>query len=210
MSDSLASSFRAKKRYLEISGVDDRGHSKAHVMFTHLCQYSDGTQEIVDELVVSRKPIVHIFHHAGYVNVTLDFHSSQDADLAMVWQLLQHYSDPINSVDWLSDELESGFYTNEAGDQCPVFFPMLQLGLHAINREDEFGIIGMNPLFFTLCPNSPTSTEACVLQLTFDENWFHVTEQEQIAKLDLQQLREEAAREIALEMKDTPIPDLNE
>lgn len=199
MSESEMKAPRAKDRYVELSGRDAYGRPKAHVIFTYLNQYSDGTSTILNELTVSRKPIVNIFCHDDYVNVTLDFLSPHDADLAMVWQLLETYSRPINSVDWLPEELESGVYIDEEGNERLVFFPMLQIGLHPFNREMEFGITGMTPLFFTLQPNGPGG-EPCVIQLTFHKELFFVTESDQINGVDTDQIRQEVADEMALEM----------
>lgn len=199
MSDSEKKTPRAKDRYIELSGPDDYGRPKAHVVLSYLNQYSDGTSTILHTLTIPRKPIVNIFCHDDHVNVTLDFLSPRDADLAMVWQLLETYSRPINSVDWLPEELESGIYTDEEGNERMVFFPMLQLTLSPINREMEFGITGLSPLFFTLQPNGP-SGEPCVLQLTFNRELFFVTESDQIEGVNAEQLRQEVAEEMALDM----------
>lgn len=203
MSDSEKKTPRAKDRYIELSGPDEYGRAKTHVALTYLNQFSDGTSTILQELTISRKPIVNIFCHDDYVNVTLDFLSPRDADLAMVWQLLEAYSRPINSVDWLPEELESGIYIDEEGNERMVFFPMLQLTLSPFNREMEFGITGMSPLSFTLQPNGP-SGEPCVLQLTFNRELFFVTESDQIKGVDTEQLRQEVAEEMALDMAFQP------
>ena len=199
MSESMeASSIRATERYIEISGPDQYGRAKTHVVFTYSDRYSDGTSNILQEVTVSLKPIVSVFKHAGYVNVLLDFHYRGDADLAMVWNLLEEYQRPVNSVDWLPEELESGKYMDADGNERLIHFPMLELSLSLKGKELDFVITGMNPLFFTLQPNGPKG-EPCVLQLVFHEDWFFVTEDLGDSS-DLNQLRDEVMQELGLEM----------
>lgn len=189
---------RPKDRYLEISGTNEYGRPKAHVTFTYAERYSDGTEKVLREMVISLKPIISVFHHAGYINVDMDFRNSSDIDLAMIWDLLEEYKRPINSVDWLPEEIESGVYEDESGNERLVYFPVLEVSLHPAGKETEFAIIGENPLFFTLQPNGPKG-EPCVLQFTFLEDWFFVTEGDKI-NVDLASIRDEVVSELAMEM----------
>ena len=166
---------RAKERYIQVSGPDQYGRPKTHVMFTYCERYSDGSTSILQELAISLKPIVSVFRHAGYVNVTLDFQRREDMDLAMAWNLLEDYQRPVNSVDWLPEELETGFYEDEAGKQHMIYVPMLEMTISLKGKETEFALTGLNPAFFTLQPSGPKG-DPCVLQLTFQEDWFFVTE----------------------------------
>jgi len=78
-----------------------------------------------------------------------------------------------------------------------IFYPMLELAISPVQKETEFMILGMNPLTFTLAPNNPKSREACVLQFTFAEEWFHVSEN---LNVDLYEIHQEVMNEIEAEM----------
>lgn len=90
------------------------------------------------------KPIINIFKHAGFVNVFLDFGSRDDMDLRVIWDVLTEYSRPANSVSYLPEELESGFYNTEDGPKM-VYFPVLSLALSPIGREDSYMVHGYAP-----------------------------------------------------------------
>lgn len=185
------------ERYLDISGPDQYGKPKAHIVLNHSIRYSDGSSDELQEISVSQKPIVNIFRHAGYVNVLLDFKTRNDRDLYLVWELLQEYSRPINGVAWLPEEIETGYYTDENGEQQMVYFPMLELALIPVGKETEYQLLGVNPLFFTLQPNGP-SGEPCVLQFTFLDSWFNVVEKSDNG-VDLEAIRDEVMQELAFE-----------
>lgn len=189
---------RAKERYIEVSGPDQYGRPKTHIMFSFCERYSDGSETVLQEVAVSLKPIVSVFHHAGYVNVSLDFQHREDMDLGMVWHLLEDYQRPINSVDWLPEELETGFYEDESGKQHMVYFPMLEMTISLKGKETEFALTGLNPLFFTLQPSGPKG-DPCVLQLTFQEDWFFVTE-DLSQVVDMDEIRTEVMAEMGLDM----------
>lgn len=191
-------SIRKVDRYIDISGTDEFGHPKAHMSIAFVERYADGSSDIIQEVSVPLKPIVSIFAHDGFVNVDLDFRSSRDADLAMVWNLLEEYKQPINSVDWLPEELESGIYIDQDGNERSLYFPMLELVLSPKNKETEYAIAGFNPLFFTLQPNDPKG-EPCVIQFTFEESLFLVIEGLRDS-VDLNEIRDEIMLDLAAEM----------
>ena len=163
---------RDTERFVDISGPGVAGHPKAHVLFRQYEQYSDGT-EVERQVLSFDKPILNVFKHAGYVNVYLDFGSIDDIDLRMVWGMLSDYSRAEQSVSYLPEELESGKYIDMDGEERLVYFPVIDLVISPIGRESEYQLHGYNPIFFTLGPKDLRG-EACVLQLTFNEEWFVV------------------------------------
>ena len=188
---------RPLDRYVEISGPDAFGKPKANIVLNYSDRFSDGTSHTLQELTILQKPIVSVFRHAGYVNVLLDFKYPESQDLYLTWQLLQEYSQPINGVCWLPEELESGYFIDLDGQQQLIYFPMLELGITPVGKEKEFQLIGLNPLFFTLQPNGLSGTP-CVIQFTFPEAWFHVVE-DLSSDIDLNLIRDEVMEELALD-----------
>lgn len=190
-------------RMIEVSGLNEYDSPNAQLVFVHSNRYSDGTSVIIQQLDLPQKPVIQCFKHAGYVNVLIDFLSRDDVDLAMVWDLLSVYSNPENSIDWSEEELETGIYTDADGQANMVYFPMLELVIlpsAKLNLQlpaELFQLHGMNPLFYTLQPNGPKG-EPCVLQLTFAEDWFVL--EDDIAPLDMEQIRNEVMEELAMEL----------
>lgn len=184
------------ERIVAISGATGQGRPKAHVLLNYYEQYSDGTTKDIQMLSMD-KPIVNIFKHAGFVNVYLDFGSRTDMDLRVMWDLLCEYRRPANSVSYLPEELESGFYETPDGPKM-VYFPVLDLALSPIGQESSFMIHGYNPAFFTLAPNSTTG-EACVIQFTFLEDTFTIVDE--LDQLDPGRINSEIAEELAAEQR---------
>ena len=143
------------------------------------------------------KPIINIFKHAGFVNVFLDFGSRDDMDLRVIWDVLMEYSRPANSVSYLPEELESGFYNTEDGPKM-VYFPVLSLALSPIGREDSYMVHGYNPILFSLAANDPRG-EACVLQFAFPEETFSVVTD--LAPIDPNEIHSEILEELEAEEK---------
>lgn len=168
-------SEKDREYLVDISGPGVGNRPKAHVIIRYFEQYHDGTTKDI-QVLSFEKPIVNIFAHAGYTNVMLDFHSRSDQDLRMAWSLYTEYSNPINSVSYLPEEMERGFYT-ENGTEKMVYFPMLEVILSPIGKESEYEIHGLNPAFITLAPANVQSQEPCVMQFTFDSSWFHIVDQ---------------------------------
>lgn len=162
---------RDVERLIDISGSVGSGRPKAHMFLRHYVQYFDGSTRDIETAPID-KPIVNIFQHAGFVNVYLDFGRQSDMDLKVVWDIIQAFTDVRNSVSYLPEELQSGVYMTESGPKM-VYYPVLELILSPIGREDEYAIHGYNPAFVTLAPNGPNG-EICVLQLTFPEETFSV------------------------------------
>lgn len=183
-------------RIVEISGPAKDGRSKAHVLLNYYEQYSDGTKKEIQTMTMD-KPIVSIFKNAGYVHVYLDFGSRNDMDLRTMWSLLVEYSRPANSVSYLPEELESGYYTTPDGPQM-VFFPVLDLAISPIGSEDSFMLFGYNPVFFTLAPNNPMGAP-CVVQFTFAEETFAVVND--LDRVDPNQIQMEIMDELAKEQR---------
>lgn len=184
------------ERFIAISGTTAQGRPKAHVLLNYYEQYSDGSTKEIQMLSMD-KPIVSIFKHAGFVNVYLDFGSRTDMDLRVMWELLSEYKRPANSVSYLPEELESGFYETPEGPKM-VYFPVLDLVLSPIGQEDSFMIHGYNPAFFTLAPNN-TFSEACVVQFTFQEDTFTVVNE--LDRLDPSRINSEIAEELEAEKR---------
>ena len=190
-------------RMIEVSGLNEYDMPNAQLFIVHSNRYSDGTAVVLQQLDLPPKPVVHCFKHAGYVNVLIDFLSRDDADLAMAWDLLTSYSSPENSIDWSEDELNTGIYTDLDGRDCMVYFPMVELvilpsaKINSQTTNDLYQLHGMNPLFYTLQPNGPKG-EPCVLQLTFAEDWFVLDDD--IAPVDMDQIRNEVMEEMAMEL----------
>lgn len=185
-------------RYEEISGLDEYSRPKAQVALAYGKCYNDGEFQVKQELILPRKPVVYVFKHAGFVNVMLDFLSNTDGDLRMAWDLVQNYSQPKNSVDWSMEELDNGFYIDASGKEQKIYFPMLELVLSPVGREEEFQFQGRNPAFYTLQPNNPTGGP-CVLQFTFTEDWFVLIE-EGIDHVDIDTIRNEIMEEMGYAM----------
>lgn len=187
---------RDVERFVAISGTNPAGRPKAHVLLNYYLQYSDGSTKEIHMLTMD-KPIVNIFKHAGFVNVYLDFGSRADMDLRMMWDTLSEYSSPSNSVSYLPEELEAGYYETPEGPQM-VFFPVLDLAISPIGKEDSFMIHGYNPAFFTLAPNSPNG-DACVIQFTFMEETFTVVED--LSPVDHEHIQSEIHEELEAEKR---------
>lgn len=190
---------RPKQRYVEVSGTDQYGRAKAHVIVTYSERFSDGTVHALSTVQFTNKAILSVFRHAGYVNVNMDFKDRRDVDLALLWQMLTDYSNPINSVDWLPDEIESGKYLDANGVERFIWFPYVEVAISLTGKETDFVIVGQNPIFYTLQPAGPQSLDPTVLQLTFEEGWFHVVEEPKDG-ISLERIREEAIEELAAEM----------
>lgn len=165
-------------RYAEISGPDEFGHAKANIVVQHNLSFSDGTSTLVQEHVIYQKPILSVFRSPSAADLRLIFESNEDSDLNMVWQLLMEYSDPANSVNWTAEEVESGTYIDEEGETHPIYFHTLDIVIIPIGHEEEYQMHGYNPIYYTLRPSDPKSLIPNVLQLTFNNEWFVVLEQE--------------------------------
>ena len=187
---------RDVERLVAISGATPAGRPKAHVLLNYYLQYSDGSTKEIQMLTMD-KPIVNIFKHAGFVNVFLDFGSRMDMDLRMMWDTLTEYSRPTNSVSYLPEELEAGYYETPEGPQM-VYFPVLDLALSPIGKEDAFMVHSYNPAFFTLAPNAPDG-DACVIQFTFLEETFAVVDD--LAPVDHAHIQSEIQEELEAEKR---------
>lgn len=183
-------------RIVAISGSTGDGRPKAHVLLNYYEQYSDGTKKEIQTMTMD-KPIVNIFKNAGFVHVYLDFGSRNDMDLRAMWSLLVEFSRPANSVSYLPEELESGYYETPEGPQM-VFFPVLDLAISPIGSEDSFMLLGYNPAFFTLAPNNPMG-EPCVIQFTFMEETFAVVNE--LDRVDPNQIQMEIMEEFEKEKR---------
>ena len=188
--------LRDRDYFEDISGVGTGGHTKAHIVLRYYHKYMDGTFDDL-EILSYDKPIVRVFKHAGFVNVFLDFGRREDIDLRMSWRLLEDYSSPSNSVDYLPEEIESGYYEDKLG-RHKVYLPLVELVLSPIGKEDKYELQGYNPVFFSLAPSGPDSPEPCVLQLTFMDSSFTVYNL--LEELDIHELENEVMMEIAEEM----------
>ena len=188
--------LRDRDYFEDISGAGTGGHTKAHVVLRYYHKYMDGTFDDLEVLSFD-KPIVRVFKHAGFVNVFLDFGRREDIDLRMSWRLLEDYSSPTNSVDYLPEEIESGYYEDDLG-RHKVYIPLIELVLSPIGKEDKYEMQGYNPIFFSLAPSSPDYPDPCVLQLTFMDTNFTVYNM--LKELDIHELENEVMMEIAEEM----------
>ena len=197
-SNSISNEQHKVNRYVEISGLNEYFRPKAHVALAYGNCYSDGQFQVKQELLLPVKPVVHVFKHAGFVNVMLDFLSPDDGDLAMAWDLLSSYSRPENSIDWSLEALNDRVYIDENGNEQMIYFPMLELILSPIGKEDEYQFQGRNPAFFTLQANSPKG-DPCVLQFTFTEDWFTLIE-EGIDPVNIDSIRQEIMEEMGYDM----------
>jgi len=175
------------QRIIDISGVDKDNKTKAHVVLRHVETYSDGTTKEIESVVII-KPVVYVFKHAGYVNVRLDFGDPRDQDLWYIWQILDRYSKPENSVSYLPEEIESGVYIDNEKRKRLVYYPTLQLSLSPIGEETNYQMVGFNPIFYTLQPQSPNG-KPTVLQFTFPEEWFLIVDK--IDPIDMETLYQE-------------------
>lgn len=191
--DFPASVARETAYFTDISGEGEYGRPKARLMARYYTLYSDGTED-EHETLVMEKPTVYVFKHAGYVNVFLDFGQAIDQDLRELWKLLERYSSPINSISYTPEELESGFYTDETGQERMVYFPNIDLTLSPIGKEKSYALLGINPAFYTLQARDPDGAP-CVLQFTFSDELFHVSTDLQ---LDYDDIQREAVQELNL------------
>ena len=177
----------------DISGTNAAGHTKAIVSLRWYEKNSDGTETEVREVQI-QKPVVYIMKRAGYVNLFLDFMRRIDVDLRNSWDLISAYFNPINSVSYTEEELESGIFNNGEGtkDQL-VYFPLLEVRLSPIGRELDYIIVGLNPASCSLAARDP-SGEPCVLQMVFEESWFVVNSD--LEQIDLKELELELIEEM--------------
>lgn len=186
--DNLPKSRRDVKHMIDISGPTPEGRTKAHVILRYVEFFSDGTEKELDSVIIE-KPIVYVFKHAGFVNVRLDFNSSGDLDLKYIYRILEDYSNPANSVSYLPEEAINGIYNDGEKDRL-VYYPFITLALSPIDNESEYQIIGMNPLCYCLQPRDLTSPEPTVIQFTFDEDWFIISDD--VEPIDMEALYQEA------------------
>lgn len=182
---------RDKERFVALSGPGPNGRPKARLLLRHYIMYSDGTDQELDSMVME-KPILSIFQHAGYVSVSMDFKRVIDQDLSMAWKILKNYDRPENSVSWLPEEIDSGYYLDENGDEKMVYFPMIDLTISPIGQETEYSMTGLNPVMYTLRPGSPTG-EVTVLELIFSDEFFVVAD---TSSLNYDQIQAEAMSEL--------------
>lgn len=175
------------QRIIDISGVDKDNKTKAHMVLRHVETYSDGTTKEIESVVII-KPVVYVFKHAGYVNVRLDFGDPRDHDLWYIWQMLDRYSKPENSVSYLPEEIESGVYVDNDKRKRLVYYPTLHLTLSPIGNETSYQMVGFNPIFYTLQPQSPNG-KPTVLQFTFPEEWFLIVDK--LDPVDMEALYQE-------------------
>lgn len=184
---------RVAAYYADISGPGAFGRPKARVMLRYYNLFADGSEQEFQSLVME-KPALYIFQHGDYVNVRLDFNQSIDYDLRDTWQLLEDYSQPINSVDYTPEELEQGFYVDDEG-QHMVYYPMVDITISPIGKEDQYVLSGMNPAFYTLQPRDLQSGP-CVVQLTFHSEYFVVNA---MPDIDMEEIRSEVAQDLGFE-----------
>lgn len=193
VSDSSAQKKRDIDFMQDISGTNAAGHTKAIVNLRWYEKNSDGTETQIRE-VQMQKPIVYIMKRAGYVNLFLDFKRRIDVDLKNCWDLISAYFNPVNSVSYTEDELESGVFNNGAGTMDRlVYFPLLEVRLSPIGRELEYIITGLNPASCSLAARDP-SGEPCVLQMVFEESWFVVNSD--LEQLDIREIEQEIIEEM--------------
>jgi len=180
--------------FADISGTDGMNRPRARVLMMYYTQYSDGTQ-VEHDTLITEKPILSVFKHAGYVNVRMDFHQMIDQDLQDFWTMLDRYSDPMNSVSYSPEELESGFYKGADGSDLLVYFPTIALTISPVNKEKAYGMTGINPAFYTLHPQKPGGP-VCVLELVFKDDLFGITRD---LPLDLAEIQHEALQELGID-----------
>ena len=195
-SSPLKQNPRDIERLIDISGCNSDGGPKGRIFFRYYHQFDNNETRDIQEPIIIEKPIIYISKRGGYANVFLDFRSRNDMDLRVLWDLLQDYIRPENSVSYLPEELASGAYETPEGMK-PVYFPVLELALSPIGKESEYIIIGYNPAFFTLAPIEPRS-EPCVVQFTFDEENFFVFND--LKPVDYSGIQAEVLAELELEM----------
>jgi len=183
---------KMRKYFADISGPGVGNHPKAHVVIRYYEQYHDGTQRDIRVYSVD-KPILTMFSNGPFIHVAMDYRYRDDMDLRMAWRLLADYRNPLNSVSYLQEEIEQGYYM-EGNEKKMVYFPMLEVILSPIGREGEYEMHGLNPLLFNLSSSSPNSQELSVLQMTFDAGWFQVFDQ--LKPLDAAELRAEVEKEM--------------
>ena len=183
--------IRDVERFVDISGAFPGSRPKAHVLIRCFDQFSNGEMRGQQEISFD-KPLLNIFAHAGWTNLYMDFGSSDDMDLRMVWTLLTDYSDTAKSVRYTDAELDSGFYYDKDGEKQLVHFPMLHVVLSPIGKEDQYQMQGFNPVSFTLGPNE-IKGEPCVLQFTFTEDTFVVVND--LKPVDMSEIYHEVAEE---------------
>lgn len=185
---------REEALFADISGENNFGRPKARIMLRYYTLYSDGTEEEHQALIVE-KPILSVFKHAGFVNVRMDFRQVIDQDLLEIWEMLESYSDPMNSVSYSPEELDSGVYKGEDGKEYLVHFPTVDLTISPINNERAYAMTGINPAFYTLQPNRPAGPLS-VLELTFQDDLFVITRDLQ---LDPDAIQHEALQELGVD-----------
>lgn len=185
------------ERFMEVSGVGPNGRPKAHVLLRQYLQYSDGSTQDISTYSTD-KPVLSFFKRAGFINFYLDFGSNRDMDLRMIWDALEDFGRPENSVSYLDEEIESGEYNTPTGPKM-VYFPTLDLAICPIGREDEFMIHCYNPALWALSPNDPQGTNPCVLRMCFWEG--SVTVVNDLEKLNLAQIQSELLAEQEAEQR---------
>lgn len=181
---------RESSYFAAISGASNNGRPKARILMRYCTLYSDGT-EIEHQAILVEKPILSVFKHPLFVNVHMDFDQAIDQDLREIWEMLESYRNPLNSVSYSPEELESGYYTDESGEHL-VYFPTIDVTISPINSEKEYALSGINPALHTLQPRDP-SGEPCVLQLVFPEDCFSVVTD---LTLNLEEIQREALSEL--------------
>ena len=141
---------REASYFTAISGANTYGRPKARVLIRYCTLYSDGT-EIEHQAILVEKPILSVFKHPLFVNVHMDFDQAIDQDLREIWEMLESYRSPLNSVSYSPEELESGYYTDESGEHL-VYFPTIDITISPINSEKEYAMSAINPALHTAAP----------------------------------------------------------
>lgn len=159
--------MNTKELIMAASGPDKDGRTKSAIGVFREIWGADGSVTPVEDMSMD-KPVVNIFRHGGYVQVDLKFGSKMDVDLRMLWSMLEKFCEAANSVE---DEAES--------------IPALTLSILPHQFEGEYYMLGVNPIFHTLQPDSP-SEEPTVIRMIFDEQDFLFYEMDKDAAADME------------------------
>lgn len=134
----------------ETCGPDDLGFAKCVVgVFLDILDEEGKWIRRLDELAIE-KPIVQLYRMREYTQIDFIFRCQQDVDLIMIWDVLDAYGKAVQNI-------EEGNY------------PQLTLQIAPKCYDFKYFVLAVNPIFFTLQPESPSAADCNVLRFVFNE-----------------------------------------
>lgn len=109
------------------------------------------------------KPVLDMQKHGKFIQIDLEYPTSSDIDLKIMWNMLEKYGQELDEVNEDSESI-----------------PMSALTIVPLVYEGCYYMIAINPIFWTLQPSQP-GKEATVIRLLYEEenlNFYEASEED--------------------------------